>query len=80
MCFLLLYLHWVDVTGYSCTESREETLYVNHKQFLASHQDLTLLLIYSTDYLSGSLFGGATSGLSCIHLGVLLPVFFKGIE
>ena len=78
MCFC--YLHRINGTGYLGAESGEEPLDVDHQEFLSAHKDLTLFTVHGLDYLAGGLLGGATSGLTGIHLGVLLSVFLKCVE
>ena len=78
MCFC--YLHRINGTGYLGAESGEETLDVDHQQFLTSYKDFTLFTVNGLDDLAGGLLGGATSCLTGIHLGVLFAVFFKGVE
>lgn len=78
MCFC--YLHRINGTGYLGAESGEETLDVYHQEFLSAHKDLALFTVHGLDYLAGGLLGGATSGLTGIHLGVLLSVFLKCVE
>ena len=78
MCFC--YLHRINGTGYLGAKSGEETLDINHQQFLFANQYLTLAAVNSLYYLAAGLLGGATSGLSGIHLGVLFSVFLKCVE
>ena len=78
MCFY--YLHRINGTGYLGAKSREETLDVNHQQFFLADQYLTFLTVNSLYDLASGLLRGATASLTGIHLGVLLAVFFKGVE
>ena len=78
MCFC--YLHRINGTGYLGAESGEEPFDVDHQEFLSANKDLALFTVHRLDDLACGLIGGASSGLTGIHLGVLLAVFLKGIE
>ena len=78
MCFC--YLHRINGTGYLGAESGEEPFDVDHQEFLSAHKDLALFTVHGLDDLACGLIGGASSGLTGIHLGVLLSVFFQCVE
>ena len=78
MCFC--YLHRINGTGYLGAESGEEPLDVDHQEFLSAHKDLTFAAVNSLYDFACGLIGGASSGLTGIHLGVLLSVFLKCVE